>query len=980
MAAAMVAAAMATAGAGAQVSTPSSTVPGATSAPATGGPAPSAPVPVPSWHHLGSDIPADPAWRTGTLANGVRYAVRRNALPAGSIAIRVRIDAGGLMGDDSQAGWAHLIEHMSFRGTAHYGDGEGSKIWQRLGASFGSDSNAFTSPRSTLYVLDLPKADAASYGEAMAVIAEMVQSAKIDPAALTVERNVVLAERAARMTPFTQKLEDANRTTSWSGLKMARYPMIGTPATIAAADATRLRAWYKRWYRPERTVVVVVGDADPAVLEAEVKNRFGGWQGEGPKPAEPDYGSPRAPAHPTAVVTDPQAANVDELLWVSPHDDGPWTIARQQRQYVNFVADAILRRRLATAAQAGGALVNAGSSRSLGRHTEDELAISFLAKAGRTRAALDQVFAIVNDLRASPPSQAEIDQQVADVQGGLRRELENAQTARSATLASGYVNDVDTGDVTPTRAFYLLLFVAQKPAITADAIHRALATTFASDPRLVHLTSTSVDPGAIAADLAAARAVAAGHQAAIRAVSIDELASPGPAGTVASRSTIADLGIERVRFANGVTLDYKKTPFEKDAIRVRVLVGHGVLDRPANDPGLFWTSGALAAAGVGPFTRDELTKLTDGRQIGFAIGAGSVGVQLLSSTNRHDLPDALRLMTAGLTQMRYAEGPVSRLRDSSAATYQTLYGQPGSVLSAFGTRWFYGGDTRFRGIAEPQEIQALTLADFQRFWTDQLARGPVRVEVVGDVDGDALVDAVARSLGALPPRADVPPTPAQLAVTSKAPVGGVPVLRHRGDPDQATVARVYPTPGTHPDLALTRALNLTTAIIEQRLVEEFREQDGGTYSPFVSRGSSSYLPDYGNVVIGAQLKVARIAGFQAALDRITADLATNGPSPDALNRAKATQIAAIERAKGSDNGYWLGVLSDSLADPRDTDAVRTAVSGRRAVTVADVRAATARWLTPANSYSVTVMPTARTTTPRPGAPAPAASGAAHPRR
>jgi zinc protease len=924
---------------------------------------PAAPVGVPSWLHVGSDIPADPAWRTGTLPNGVRYAVRRDALPAGTIAIRVRMDAGSLMGDPHEAGWAHLIEHMTFRGTAHYGDGEGSRIWQRLGASFGSDSNAFTSPRATTYVLDLPRADAASYREAMGVIAEMVQSARIDPAALAVERNVVLAERAARLTPLAQKLEDANRALVWPGLKMARYPMIGTPATLAAADAPHLRAWYKRWYRPERAVVVVVGDADPALLEAVVRERFGDWKGEGARPAEPDYGSPHAPARPVAVIADPQAANADELVWVSPHDEAPWTIARQQRQYVDYVADAIVRRRLASAAQAGGAIVNAGAGRSLGRHIQDQFSISFLPRPGQTRAALDQLFAILNDLRVNPPSQAEVDGQILDVQGGLAREAENAQTAQSAALANGFVGAVDNGDVAATRRFYLSLFLAQKKGITPDAVHRALATTLAGDPRLVHLTSTGADAGALAADLTAARAVAGGHQAAVRAVSMAEVAVPGPAGTVAARTTIADLGIERVRFANGVTLDYKKTGFEKDAIRLRVQVGHGVLDRPAGDAGLFWTAGALTAAGIGPFTRDELTKLTDGRQIGFSMGAGTTGVQMVGQTNRRDMADALRLMTAGLTQMRYAEGPVARLRDSAAATYQTLYGQPGSVLGAFGTPWLYGGDTRFRGIADQREIAALTLPDFQRFWTDQLARGPIRIEVVGDLDGDALVTAVAASFGALPPRPDTPPTPGQLAVTARAPAGGVPVLRHRGDPDQATVVRVYPTPGGQPDIAQSRALSLAAAILEQRLVEEFREKDGGTYSPSAGRATSTYLPGYGRVAVVAQLRLARIADFQTALDRITADLAANGPGADALARAKATQIAALERARSSDNGYWLGILSDDLADPRDTDAVRTAVSGRQAITADDVRVAAARWLTPANSFSLSVLPTAAPVTP-----------------
>ena len=108
------------------------------------------------WLYRGSDIPRDPAWTFGTLPNGLRYAVRRNALPERQVSIRVRIDAGSLHEEDRERGWAHYIEHLAFRGTKGFGDGEGRRIWQKLGASFGSDTNAFTSPTQTVYQLDLP--------------------------------------------------------------------------------------------------------------------------------------------------------------------------------------------------------------------------------------------------------------------------------------------------------------------------------------------------------------------------------------------------------------------------------------------------------------------------------------------------------------------------------------------------------------------------------------------------------------------------------------------------------------------------------------------------------------------------------------------------------------------------------------------------------------------------------------------------------
>src|SRR5687768_18072734 len=99
----------------------------------------------PDWLYRGSDIARDPAWRFGTLPNGLRYAVRRNALPAGQVSIRIAIDAGALNEEDPEQGWAHFVEHLVFRGTKSFDDREARYTWQQLGASFGSDTNASTS-------------------------------------------------------------------------------------------------------------------------------------------------------------------------------------------------------------------------------------------------------------------------------------------------------------------------------------------------------------------------------------------------------------------------------------------------------------------------------------------------------------------------------------------------------------------------------------------------------------------------------------------------------------------------------------------------------------------------------------------------------------------------------------------------------------------------------------------------------------------
>ena len=89
---------------------------------------------------------------------------------------------------------------------------------------------------------------------------------------------------------------------------------IGTDETLNGATADGLKAFYRRWYRPERTTIVMVGDADPAMMEELIRARFGGWRAEGPAPAEPDYGRIAEVPQPVAGLAYPGAPSRDPDL------------------------------------------------------------------------------------------------------------------------------------------------------------------------------------------------------------------------------------------------------------------------------------------------------------------------------------------------------------------------------------------------------------------------------------------------------------------------------------------------------------------------------------------------------------------------------------------------------------------------------------------------------------------------------------------
>src|SRR3546814_1987632 len=101
---------------------------------------------------------------------------------------------------------------MAFRGTAGFGDGEARETWQKLGASFGSDTNVSTSATQTVYKLDLPGADPQEIDLSLDVLSDMVDTALFDPATVEAERRVILAEKGRRPELTTRMMEDRKST------------------------------------------------------------------------------------------------------------------------------------------------------------------------------------------------------------------------------------------------------------------------------------------------------------------------------------------------------------------------------------------------------------------------------------------------------------------------------------------------------------------------------------------------------------------------------------------------------------------------------------------------------------------------------------------------------------------------------------------------------------------------------------------------
>ncbi|MEA3042934.1 MAG: zinc protease [Sphingomonadales bacterium] len=242
-----------------------------------------------AWGFDRSDLAPDPAIRFGVLPNGMRYAILRNDRPRGRVALRMLVEAGAAMGGPGEA---HYLEHVLFRGSRRVPEGARERLTRREGLALGSGFNADTGAVDTIFRINLLQNDQARIDRTLLLLRDMASEADIAPEAVAQARAEVAREAGL------DRIERDQIAFFVPGTAIARAALTGEESDIAAVRADALRGLYERFYVPARTILMVVGDADPAWLERRIAAQFGDWRARGP--TEPPPPEPIDPARPTA--------------------------------------------------------------------------------------------------------------------------------------------------------------------------------------------------------------------------------------------------------------------------------------------------------------------------------------------------------------------------------------------------------------------------------------------------------------------------------------------------------------------------------------------------------------------------------------------------------------------------------------------------------------------------------------------------------
>jgi zinc protease len=185
-----------------------------------------------------------------TFDNGFKLVYRRtNQAPA--IALDLWIGVGSSEETEREAGIAHVLEHMLFKGTKKRGPGDIAREVESLGGEI----NAFTSFDYTVFTLAL----AGRYADrGVDILHDAITSSAFDPEELEREKLVILEEiKRGRDMPhnhLSQLLFRAAYPTHPYG-----KPVIGHEDSVRSFTRADLRRFVRRWYRPSNMTLVAVG-------------------------------------------------------------------------------------------------------------------------------------------------------------------------------------------------------------------------------------------------------------------------------------------------------------------------------------------------------------------------------------------------------------------------------------------------------------------------------------------------------------------------------------------------------------------------------------------------------------------------------------------------------------------------------------------------------------------------------------------------
>jgi zinc protease len=661
-----------------------------------------------------------------TLDNGLRviYAPLKSA-PV--VHVRVHYHVGSRDERPDRQGFAHMFEHMMFRGSAHVGNQE----HMRLVNGVGGISNAFTSFDQTVYHQSVP----AQHLEMVLYLeADRMASFKVDEEMYKTERKVVGEEwRIRQNRPYGTVYEELLKTAFTK--HSYRWTPIGDMQHLAAAGVQDLQDFFNTYYLPNNAVLVISGDFDMEKTKAWVKKYYG-WIPKGPEvkrlsPQEPPQTEARRVTVAQRVPLPMVAAAFHVPAYAS--DD----------HYALDLLGTILGS--GRSSRLDRLLVNTDQPQAVDASASDmQLQDSgmFMADAtvmqGKDADAVEKaLMAALAEVVEKGVSAEELEKAKQQARVGLIR---GRQTAENLASQLGS-EELFAGDASRVNSS-----LAKLEAVTPEAV-QAVAKKYLS-PNQATILRVNPDPTGKAARAAATQAAAAMAAATAPSASAEKAAKGEAPEPVKPRQVtfpadwpakpVVNQQVVRASFQKGTetTVDGVKVIVMPDSrlplVNWSLTTRFGSHSDPSGKEGLADLTADLLRRGAGGMTFAQINQELESKGVTVEVSAAGDYARLGGSSLSRDLEYAMGVGRKILREPTFPADEFAKLKEQTANALALKQASPASVAEDEIEAALYGKSAL--GVSPtPKSVAAITLDDAKEWYKTYVHGQDAILLIAGDV-------------------------------------------------------------------------------------------------------------------------------------------------------------------------------------------------------------------------------------------------------
>ena len=902
-------------------------------------------------------LPQDPSVRTGTLANGLKYYIRKNHKPENRAEFRLAVKTGSIMEDDDQQGLAHFCEHMQFNGTKHFPKMDLVNFLESTGVRFGAHLNAYTSFDETVYMLQLPMDKPDMLDKGLLVLQDWAGDATFEDVEIDKERGVVIEEwrlgRGANERVSNKHLPKELYQSHYAD----RLP-IGKKEIIEKCSYETLRKFYHDWYRPDLMAVIAVGDFDMDAIEKQIKERFGKLQ-------NPSNERPRTkftvPLHDNTIIS---IAGDKELQFQSTSvlfehpKDKTVTVADYRRDLSGVLYDAMLNARIQELMRKGNppfAFAGAQDGEFLGG-IGAYTCFAILKPDGiekGVRSILEEIYRA----KQTGFTSTELERQKKTMMTKMEEQFKERDKTESSKYVQEYLRNYLNQEPYPGIEYENELYKKYLSTITLDEINALSAKRMNGASRVVTI-SYQINDSTKAPEESAIRAIIEA-QSNNKLAAYDDKTSNKPllsykpkAGKVISEKKIDDLGVTEWTLSNGARVVLKPTDFKNDQILFSASSPGGIsLSSDADYLSAGVAANVVDKGGVGDFDETTLMKMLAGKNVSLSPFITNLTEGFRGNSTPKDQETMFQLL--------YLYGTSPR-KDPEA--FQAFHEQMASVLKGRDAE----PSTAYRDTLQvtmaqyhprekPFTMETLNKVDLDKafnFYKDRFADfSDFTFYIVGNIDLAQIKPFVETYIASLP-SISRKETWKDLGITP--PKGIISKSVYKGIEPKSSVT--INLTGPFEWNAKNRVdMEAMAGVISIKLRETLREDKGGVYGVRVSAIPSHYPRQQYQMSISFGCDPARV---QELVDETMRKLDTmRMKAPEDIYMTKVKETAKREdEVNLKENRYWLSSLSSNYFNGDDPHLILQRKEMMDKLTAEDIHRAAQKYCATNNLVEVVLYP------------------------